>query len=249
MKITLEFLKKNNACTYGIEFVQENGFIGMEAKDFILKLIDHKKLNWANWLIALVLNKLDKVRYAVYAAEAVIDIYEKKYPNDDRPRKAIEAAKVYIANPSEENAAACGSAAFAARSSACGSACAAYAADAAFAARSSAYAADAYAAEAAAYAAGDKNMLEKIISYGLTLLSPSGRGGRMFNKIGIQEKVFSMKLSKVEISLLKKWVAYKRLKGENKSVGSIIFGTCLKVMTADKDFNNFVENKNNEEEI
>ena len=229
MKITLEFLKKNNACTYGIEFVQENGFIGMEAKDFILKLIDHKKLNWANWLIALVLNKLDKVRYAVYAAEAVIDIYEKKYPNDDRPRKAIEAAKVYIANPSEENAAACGSAAFAARSSA--------------------YAADAYAAEAAAYAAGDKNMLEKIISYGLTLLSPSGRGGRMFNKIGIQEKVFSMKLSKVEISLLKKWVAYKRLKGENKSVGSIIFGTCLKVMTADKDFNNFVENKNNEEEI
>ena len=71
----------------------------------------------------------------------------------------------------------------------------------------------------------------------------------MFDKIKIQEKVFSMKLSKVEISLLRKWVAYKRLTGENKSVGSIIFGTCLKIMNADKDFNNFVENKNNEEEI
>src|SRR5690349_5970158 len=37
--------------------------------------------------------KEDSVKLAVYTAELVIDIYEKKYPNDKRPREAIEAAK------------------------------------------------------------------------------------------------------------------------------------------------------------
>ena len=35
--------------------------------------------------------------------EQTISIYEKKYPNDNRPRKAIEAAKKCINNPSIEN--------------------------------------------------------------------------------------------------------------------------------------------------
>ena len=35
----------------------------------------------------------DSVALAVYAAESVLPIFEKRYPKDDRPRKAIEAAK------------------------------------------------------------------------------------------------------------------------------------------------------------
>lgn len=38
----------------------------------------------------------DYVSYAIYAAEQVIDIYEKEYPNDNRPRLAIKAAKSCI---------------------------------------------------------------------------------------------------------------------------------------------------------
>ena len=218
MKITLKYLQAQSACNEGVEFVQENGFIGMEAKDFILKLIEHKKLDWANWLSVRVLNKLDKVRYAVYAAEQVIDIYEKKYTNDDRPRKAIEAAKNYIENPSRENAAdaadSAADAAAAAAASAADAADAASASDSAFAAACAADAAyyadsiasacafaaatDAYArasiaasasASAAAFAADaaasaatsgyyadstvartDRNILEKIIKYSLTLI-------------------------------------------------------------------------------
>ena len=45
------------------------------------------------------MNKTQKVQYAIFAAEQVIDIYEKKYPDDLRPRKAIEAAKSYLDNP------------------------------------------------------------------------------------------------------------------------------------------------------
>ena len=48
--------------------------------------------------------KEDSVKLAVYAAELVIGIYEKRYPNDDRPRKAIKAAKAYLKNPSDSAA-------------------------------------------------------------------------------------------------------------------------------------------------
>jgi lysyl-tRNA synthetase class I len=81
--------------------------------------------------------KRDSVELAVFAAEQVIKKYEKKYPNDDRPRKAIEAAKEWLKNPTAAHAA-----------------YAAYAADAAHAAYAAAEAA--YAAAEAAYAAEAK---------------------------------------------------------------------------------------------
>ena len=56
--------------------------------------------------------KDDSVRLAIYAAELVIDIYEKEYPKDKRPREAIEAAKKYLKTKS---AMAAGAAAEAAR--------------------------------------------------------------------------------------------------------------------------------------
>ena len=88
--------------------------------------------------------KEDSVELAIFSAELVIDIFEKKYPKDDRPRKAIEAAKAYLVaiKSGNKKAAAAAAAADAAR--------AAYAA-----ARAAAYAAAAYAAAAAAAAAAD----------------------------------------------------------------------------------------------
>ena len=79
------------------------------------------------------------VSYAVFAAEEVIDIYEKKYPDNDKPRRAIEAAKRCINNPSKENKAA--AAAYAADAADAAAAAYAAAADAAAAAYAAAYAA------------------------------------------------------------------------------------------------------------
>jgi hypothetical protein len=79
--------------------------------------------------------KKDSVALAIFSAESAIEVFEKEFPKDDRPHKAIEAAKAWLKNP----------AAYAAY--------AAYAA--AYAARAAAYAA-AYAARAAADAASDK---------------------------------------------------------------------------------------------
>jgi len=92
--------------------------------------------------------KEDSVSLAIFAAELVIDIYEKKYPNDDRPRKAIEAAKNYLKNPSASAASAADAAAASAADAAAWSAAAWSAASAAAAA--AAWSAAAWSAASAA---------------------------------------------------------------------------------------------------
>ncbi len=47
--------------------------------------------------------KKDSVALAIFSAELVIDNFERVYPEDKRPREAIEAAKKWLKNPTEEN--------------------------------------------------------------------------------------------------------------------------------------------------
>lgn len=130
----------------------------------IEKLIAADKLDWANWAMARLLGKRDRIRYAIYAAEKVLAIHEQKYPTDDRPRKAIEAAKNYLESPTEKNRAAV----FA--EGVVGGVGGAFA----FAAAAAAYAADADAAadaaETAAAYADRKQMKIDILRYGIKLL-------------------------------------------------------------------------------
>ncbi len=112
MKITLEFLNQyiDNSEEYpeeyskDIEFAKENKLIGLEDIDFIEKLIELNKLNWANCLIVrCIKHKINKINYTIYAIEQVIDIYEKKHPNDNKPRKIIENIKSWIKNSYQKN--------------------------------------------------------------------------------------------------------------------------------------------------
>ena len=99
-------------------------------------------------------SKIDSVELAIYTAELVIGYYEENYPNDKRPREAIEAAKAYVKDPAYASAyAASAYAAYAASAAAYAyAAYAAYATSAAASAAASAYAYAAYATSAAAYA-------------------------------------------------------------------------------------------------
>jgi hypothetical protein len=152
MKITKEWLEGKKACSKGVDwFVKQKETDGVVV---VKKLIKEKLFDWANWLIVRIMDYKQRVSYAVFAAEKVISIYEKKYPDDNRPRAAIEAAKKCIENPSKEN-----------KKAAAADAAAAYAAaDAAYAA------ADAAAADAAA-------MRIKILDYGIELLTDSSTCG------------------------------------------------------------------------
>jgi hypothetical protein len=94
--------------------------------------------------------KKDSVAFAIYAAELVIKNYEKEYPNDKRPREAIEAAKKVLFHDTAKNRSAADSAAYSAYS----------AADSAYSAYSAAYSArsaadSARSAADSAYSAAD----------------------------------------------------------------------------------------------
>jgi hypothetical protein len=178
-KVTAELLKKHSACTDGYRYVADKGWLSLEAVPLIRNLMTDKKYDWSNWLIVRVMERKQYLTYAIYAAEQVIDIYEKQYPKDDRPRKAIEAAKAYLKNPTAENKAAAhtaAGAAHAAANAAFAAATADAAANAAFAAAHAAFAAAtadaaAHAADAAATADAKKQMQIKILEYGLSLLA------------------------------------------------------------------------------
>jgi hypothetical protein len=134
MKITEKLLRiDNHACDSGYQWWLDNKKPS-EGIPTLKKLIKDNHNDWANWLIVQLMNHDQKIRYAIYAAEQVINIYEKKHPNDDRPRKAIEAAKEYLKNKSVKNKKAAYAAAAAADAAAYAAADAAYAAAAADAA-------------------------------------------------------------------------------------------------------------------
>ena len=181
MKITKAWIKKHNPCEKAMKWVEDN----IETSDDIevlQLLVKNDRLDWANWLIVRRMKYKQYVSYAVYAAEQVLYIFEEEYPDDKRPRKAIDAALKCIKNPSNKNKAAAADAADAA-DAAYAAAAAADAAAAAYAAAYTADAAAAYAAAAAyiaaytadtAYAAAAdarKEMLIKILNYGIELLT------------------------------------------------------------------------------
>ena len=163
INLSIKKLEKYDACQDAKDWFTNSKTKTLEdAYELLIKENHPNKYNWTKWIISRLLNKDDKIKYAIYAAEQVIHIFEKQYPNDKRPRNAIKAAKAYIANPTKENKETCKIAAKAAADAA--DAAAYYAADAANAAN---------AADAAASLAGisSDEMYNKIIRYGIKLLN------------------------------------------------------------------------------
>ena len=116
-----------------------------------------KRLDDANWLIVRMMNYQNCVLYAAHAAELVLDNFEREFPDDKRPRLAIEAARAFAKNPTEENKAAASAA-----SAAEAAAWAAWAARAARAAR---------AAESAESAEESRLDIQiKCLQYGIKLI-------------------------------------------------------------------------------
>ena len=191
MKVTVEWLRGWGACKPGVDRFILKHKQSAELETVINGHIEDNTLDWANWLIVRKMTHKQQIRYAIFAAEQVLYLYEEKYPDDKRPRQAIEAAKAVLkknnvktreaaraawAAVEEATAWAAEAAARAAltaaeaavEAAALTAARAAWAADEAAeaAARAAAEAAADEAAEAAARAA----MIIKILEYGLKLI-------------------------------------------------------------------------------
>lgn len=99
MKITTKWLDKWNACEGGREYFAKAKI--SDPLKLAARLILDDQLEWCNWMLARILNRENKIRYACFAARQVLDIFEKGYPKDKRPRLAIEAAEKWIKDNSE----------------------------------------------------------------------------------------------------------------------------------------------------
>ena len=155
-KITKQFLVKHNACKDGYKYWCGSGKINVD--EFIEHCINDKDnadtddtpLNYANWLIVRCMDRKQNIAYAVFSAYQCLPEFERVFPDDNRPRKAIEAAAACIKHNTKENRSA---AKLAAKS----------------AAKSAAWSAES-AARSAESAAGSEMQI-KILRYGISLMT------------------------------------------------------------------------------
>ena len=164
MRVTKNWLVKHDACSDGMSFVTEHKLIGSDECDFIRQLVKLDEHEWALWLLVRRLKIKDRIRFAVYCAKDVLPTYEAKHPNDDRPRKAIEAAEACIKSNTKKNRDAARDAARTTSWTVWGASWAARAAKAAATAASRA------AWEAADVASNDQSAMSRYIEYGVGLL-------------------------------------------------------------------------------
>ena len=163
MELTLKWLQANDACQSGIDWYLKQG-----TTDFInlLKLArDAGRVDDFLWGYARRVNRKTRILWACHAVELALPIFEAKYPADDRPRKAIEAAKKCALRNTAKNISA--SAAAYAVSSVASAAAYAAAADAYAAATNVSYAAykDANVANAVASAASAAANVAASVAY------------------------------------------------------------------------------------
>jgi len=89
-KVTIKLLEKHEASKEGIDWFKRQTEI--EPIKLLNQLIKENKFLWANWAIIRIMTYNQYVSYAIYAAEQVINIYEKKYPTDNAVDAAADAA-------------------------------------------------------------------------------------------------------------------------------------------------------------
>ena len=178
MKISIKKVKSLKPCNDGLVWYEKNG--STDLLKTLLK-VDKRYPAWARWLFTRLMTKKENLKIAIFSAEQVLNIFEKKYPNDNRPRNAIEAAKEVLRKNNIENREKARYAADADAADAAANA-AYYAADAADAAADAYYAANAayYAAYYAAYAnATDKGKIQrKIIRKAVEILDSRKRSSK-----------------------------------------------------------------------
>ena len=120
--VNISMCKRGYHCSKTIlgamSFVSGEVLAVVEAKGKCQKQKDKEVYESMQIIKAYKWQKKDSVALSIFSAELVLDNFEKLYPNDDRPRKAIEATKKVLENDTEENRSAAESAWSAAESAA-----------------------------------------------------------------------------------------------------------------------------------
>ena len=102
---TFTLLRKANACTEGYrtlaKYLGSVTKYGASTPIDLLTILDSNGLLDTMWCLRATQQEADALTvarlFAIDCAERVLPIFEAKYPNDQRPRQAIQAAKDYMA--------------------------------------------------------------------------------------------------------------------------------------------------------
>ena len=59
-----------------LNYVKEQKLLGLDGVPFVKKLIKLDRVDYANWLVVRLMTHKQQIKYAIYAAEQVIKIFE-----------------------------------------------------------------------------------------------------------------------------------------------------------------------------
>ena len=104
LKDWVEKAEEARACKKAVEWLKDS-------PEATVKTIVKKDYQWLLWAVqkikgfakAIGWTKRENAKLSVFCAELVLSNWEKEYPDDDRPRQAIESAKRWLNEPTEEN--------------------------------------------------------------------------------------------------------------------------------------------------
>jgi hypothetical protein len=94
MKINLETIQKLNPCQDRLDNYKNH----YNTSDFTLEeFLKLNKIAYSDkvWVITKLFTKKQNTLWSIKCAESVLHLFENKYPEDKRPRNAIEAAKLW----------------------------------------------------------------------------------------------------------------------------------------------------------
>ena len=113
----VKFLEKKQACVETLQVVKDNKWSMKQAWD------NSPRADWMMWLYSKRKPvKKKAVMVAIYSARLSLKDFENKYPDDKRPRQAIEAAETVLKKDNKETRSAALSAAWSGAESAAWSA-------------------------------------------------------------------------------------------------------------------------------
>ena len=102
IKITKKWLTHHEACCSESDKERAEKEFKGDINLICKALIKENRLEDANWLLIRIMNKKQKIQYAIFVAEKVLHAYEDHYPNDNGLRLVIKAAKASLESPCEE---------------------------------------------------------------------------------------------------------------------------------------------------
>ena len=100
---TLQQLKEHRACESGLGTLAQSLPNHNDTTPIPLShILKSNGLGHAIWALRTQ-DKKYAVMFAVECAERVLHIFEREFPADDRPRKALEATRNWLADPDDDN--------------------------------------------------------------------------------------------------------------------------------------------------